>query len=396
MNSVFSRLVREERGQSIVLFVITFTALMGLLALVVNAGYWFQNKQRLRSATDATALQAAQNNHDDFADVSANAPIAAAQMADRSWPGTAISGAGYSFDADGTPYPLQGPGKAWLKINIRTEHPVGYLFQNLLTFLGIDLSPLTFRSSAQATIGVPKGLKQVAPLAIRCSPCQTPWPGWAPGLAGSRTWPTPSDPTDATTPAPLDPPTGVKPVRLMYRPGDPTAFDATFMPLQAFPGATVANVGDALASCNPSVLSGCGLEVPDTPESLDWLPAPPPTTTPGPPPDDAAAQQVCQQLDRRGDWNQLAPVYDDVTESGGSGTLHVIGFAAVTFKTVDASGSEITGGGCDTTTAPLRIDVTFHKMFFDLAHTNPTNPHDFGEYDFGVRTIGLSSPGPIG
>jgi hypothetical protein len=31
-------------------------------------------------------------------------------------------------------------------------------------------------------------------------------------------------------------------------------------------------------------------------------------------------------------------------------------------------------------------------MFYDLAHTNPTNPNDFGEYDFGVRTVGLSSP----
>ena len=72
------RLTREERGQSIVLFVITFTALMGLLALVVNVGYWFQNQRRLQTVADATAMEAAQSNHDTFGELTADAPVAAA------------------------------------------------------------------------------------------------------------------------------------------------------------------------------------------------------------------------------------------------------------------------------------------------------------------------------
>ena len=81
MRGVTFRLTHEERGQSIVLFVITFTALMGLLALVVNVGYWFQNQRRLQSVADATAMQAAQGDHDTFANISVDAPVAAQEMA---------------------------------------------------------------------------------------------------------------------------------------------------------------------------------------------------------------------------------------------------------------------------------------------------------------------------
>src|SRR5205085_12338011 len=127
----------------------------------------------LRTVADATALQAAQNNHDTFADVSTSAPVAAAQMADDNWSGASLTT--YAFDAAGTGSPLQGPNKPWLKINVSVEHPVGFLFQNMLASFGTDTSPLNYQATAQATIGIPRILSQVAPIATRCpsSPAQS-------------------------------------------------------------------------------------------------------------------------------------------------------------------------------------------------------------------------------
>ena len=86
-----SSLARDERGQSIVLFVISFTALMGLLALVVNLGFWYQRQRQLQTVADAAAMDAAQRDHDNFEDVTAKDPVAASAIANENWPGSVLT-----------------------------------------------------------------------------------------------------------------------------------------------------------------------------------------------------------------------------------------------------------------------------------------------------------------
>lgn len=50
----------EERGQTIVVFLLFLTVLLGMAGLVVDAGYWFLLQRRAQAAADAGALAAAQ------------------------------------------------------------------------------------------------------------------------------------------------------------------------------------------------------------------------------------------------------------------------------------------------------------------------------------------------
>src|SRR4030081_3705147 len=53
--------VREEHGQTLVLFVVLLTGLVVLLAFVVDVGAWLGTKHRLQSVADAAALAAIQS-----------------------------------------------------------------------------------------------------------------------------------------------------------------------------------------------------------------------------------------------------------------------------------------------------------------------------------------------
>lgn len=52
--------VRSQRGQATVLTVVFITALLGMAALVLDAGSWFREQRATQSAADASALAAAQ------------------------------------------------------------------------------------------------------------------------------------------------------------------------------------------------------------------------------------------------------------------------------------------------------------------------------------------------
>jgi hypothetical protein len=370
VNGRASTLLRDEHGQSIVLFVITTVALMGLLALVLNVGHWLQSQRQLQTVADATALDAAQLDHDTFAEVSVEAPNAAGIMAQENWAGTALTG--YDYDGESTGFALRGPNKAWLKFRIQVEHEVGFLAQNMLSFLGVDLtSPLLFRSDAEVTIDSPIGIAQVAPIAVRCGSlpnvpsCESPWPGWDASLSASqREWPL--DPEDTS-------PSSPDARSFVYEPEPgPDHADDTFMPIEAFPGATVFNVEDMLASCDPrQPTSPCGMNVPDTPTGLPPL---------DPAPGLSAAEKadaLRAALQNAGDWPHLVAVYDNNPDTDGD--INVIGFAAFWIRNVD-----------DGPGGPVTITGTFHKMFFHAADT-PGG----GDYDFGVRTIALSGGGPV-
>ncbi len=62
MSARVRALLREERGQSLVFFVLTMTALFGMLALVVNVGTWLQAQRQAQVVADTAALAAAQGS----------------------------------------------------------------------------------------------------------------------------------------------------------------------------------------------------------------------------------------------------------------------------------------------------------------------------------------------
>ena len=126
------RLLREERGQSIVLFVITFTALMGLLALVVNVGNWLQNQRQPPDGRgrDRARGRAAEPRHI-FASSRSMPRRGRQAMADDNWP---VPPAG--VQPRRTECQDAGPGLAQDRI-VSVEHDVGYLFNDLLASLGV-------------------------------------------------------------------------------------------------------------------------------------------------------------------------------------------------------------------------------------------------------------------
>jgi hypothetical protein len=54
-------LIRSERGQAMVLTVISVTVLLGMAAVVVDVGSWFLDRRQLQSGVDSSALAGAQN-----------------------------------------------------------------------------------------------------------------------------------------------------------------------------------------------------------------------------------------------------------------------------------------------------------------------------------------------
>ena len=52
--------VREERGQVLVLFAVVLVGLLGMAAMVLDVGVWYQKKRQLQATADAAALAGAQ------------------------------------------------------------------------------------------------------------------------------------------------------------------------------------------------------------------------------------------------------------------------------------------------------------------------------------------------
>ena len=160
------------------LFVITLHSADGpARAASSNVGYWFQNQRACRPSRTRPRWQAAQSDHDTFAN---SRPTL--RSPHRRWPPTNWNGS--TLDA----VPVQGrrrrqqfraPGKAWLKIDIETQHPSGYLFKNMLTFLHVPLDDLTFSAARRRPSTHRTGSARWRRSPIRCpDPCTPPWPGW--------------------------------------------------------------------------------------------------------------------------------------------------------------------------------------------------------------------------
>ena len=76
----------DERGQSLVFFVILLVGLALMLALVVDVGSWLRAQRQTQSVTDAAALAGVQELPFDQASAAAHA----IDIGQQNWPGVAI------------------------------------------------------------------------------------------------------------------------------------------------------------------------------------------------------------------------------------------------------------------------------------------------------------------
>jgi Flp pilus assembly protein TadG len=147
----------EERGQSLVFFVLSMGALFALVAIVVNVGGWLRAARQAQAVADTSALAAAQDP--------ANAQTVAQAYADQNWPGVNNVTVNPS-----TPTPNQ------TDIFVHTERVVPALFGSLIGIPGVTVS-----AHAVARTEVASTVNDVAPIALQCdapfpgAPCD-PWP----------------------------------------------------------------------------------------------------------------------------------------------------------------------------------------------------------------------------
>jgi hypothetical protein len=79
MRAIVRRRLGDERGQTLVFFVVSLTALVALLGFVLNVGAWVATSHKLQNAADAAALAAVQSGtttsvDDGWADLSGAPP----------------------------------------------------------------------------------------------------------------------------------------------------------------------------------------------------------------------------------------------------------------------------------------------------------------------------------
>jgi hypothetical protein len=136
------RRLRDERGSVLAFTVIFIVVLLGVAALVIDVGSWFTEQRRLQSAADAATLAAAQDLPDTTAASNDATTYAAAN----------VSGL--------NPWTPTFPSSSTISISFSKDAP-GFFSK----FLGINA--MTVHAHAKATVGVPAGLKYVAPIAVK-------------------------------------------------------------------------------------------------------------------------------------------------------------------------------------------------------------------------------------
>jgi Flp pilus assembly protein TadG len=152
MGAAINRL-RDERGQSLVFFLIFLPSLILVVALVVNIGVLLQASRHAQSVADAAALAAAQELP------SANVQAVAANYADANWPG---------FTADpqaSLASSTSSPGAGSEDVTVRVSHPVSGFFGSILSLAGF-----TVGAHATARAQVAASVDSLTPLGVEAGP----------------------------------------------------------------------------------------------------------------------------------------------------------------------------------------------------------------------------------
>jgi Flp pilus assembly protein TadG len=135
---------RDESGQTFVFVAAILTALVGMAALVIDVGSWYQADRKLQTAADAAALAGAQELPLDQSD----ARTIALQYAEANYAG--IPAPAVTFPDAGT-------------IDVVATAETGGIFAPVLN---AAFEVVTVRAEAQAKVLAPLELKDVAPIAV--------------------------------------------------------------------------------------------------------------------------------------------------------------------------------------------------------------------------------------
>jgi hypothetical protein len=135
---------RRESGQAVVFVVFMLTVLLGMAALVIDVGSWYQADRRLQTAADAAALAGAQELPTD----QASAETVALDYAQENY--------------SGIPAPtVTFPNTYTIDVAATAETP-GFF----ASVVNAAFDVVTVRAEAQAQVSAPVELKNVAPIAV--------------------------------------------------------------------------------------------------------------------------------------------------------------------------------------------------------------------------------------
>jgi Putative Flp pilus-assembly TadE/G-like len=143
MRSLLAR-IRDESGQAFVFVAFALMALVGMAALVVDGGSWYQADRRLQTAADAAALAGAQH----LPTQQSEARTVALDYAQRNYAG--IPAPTVAFPNAGT-------------IDVSATATAPGIFARIY---GSAFNEVTVRAHAEAQVLAPAKLKDVAPIAV--------------------------------------------------------------------------------------------------------------------------------------------------------------------------------------------------------------------------------------
>lgn len=139
---------RDERGQAIVLMVLSLVVIMGMAALVLDVGNWYHTKRRLQGTADAAALAGAQLLPDD----SSGAQSQALTYANKN--GGDVAGANITVTSTVLPNDT---------ISVRARKTDPGIFSGILGISSADID-----ARAKARVGPPTKARYVAPMVVDC------------------------------------------------------------------------------------------------------------------------------------------------------------------------------------------------------------------------------------
>jgi hypothetical protein len=139
---------RDERGQAIVLMVLSLVVIMGMAALVLDVGNWYHTKRRLQGTADAAALAGAQLLPND----TSGAQSQALTYANKN--GGDVAGANITVTSTVLPNDT---------ISVRARRTDAGIFSGILGIASADID-----ARAKARVGPPTKARYVAPMVVFC------------------------------------------------------------------------------------------------------------------------------------------------------------------------------------------------------------------------------------
>ena len=142
------KMVKNERGQTIVFTVISLAVLLGMCALVLDVGAWFHQKRQLQATADAAALAGAQ-----FLPKNPGTALTTA-VAYAGKNGGGVSAGDISVTSSRTTNDT---------ISVKAKKTNSGIFSRVLGVVSVNIG-----ASAKARVGAPAQARYVAPMVVSC------------------------------------------------------------------------------------------------------------------------------------------------------------------------------------------------------------------------------------